>query len=121
MEWFESLKVEDGRPVAERWSKWDRLLVAVLASTLVLALVFLFFPLLRQRQTLVSQIGRLDRELLAQEQRGRQLSREIEALQQDRAYIERVAREKLNLAAPGETIFQFGTSTPASSAPRQNR
>ena len=111
MEWFESLKVDSVQPAARRWSRWDSLVAAILAITLAAMLACLFFPLWRQQRAMDAQLRQLDRELTSEMQRSRQLSREVNALQTDRAYIERVAREKLNLVAPGETIFQFGTTT----------
>ena len=35
------------------------------------------------------------------------LKREIERLNSDTAYIERIAREKLGMARPGEKVFKF--------------
>jgi cell division protein FtsB len=117
MEWFESIALEQPPRPLRRWSIWDKLIVAMLATTLAAALGFFFVPLARQRAAMQSQLRRLERELEWQESRRRQLSREIIALQSDRDYIGRLAREKLNLVAPGEVIFQFGTATPAVSPP----
>ena len=115
MEWFESLKVDDIHPSAKRWSRWDQLVVAVLAATLLVALVFMFLPLMRQRRSMELQLQKFERELQASETQVQQLHREISALQTDAAYIERVARDKLNLAAPGETLYQFDQQLPAQS------
>ena len=61
-----------------------------------------------------SRLKSLDLELRINEARRLQLQQESYALQNDAAYIERVARDKLNLAAPGETLFQFDAAAPAS-------
>ena len=43
---------------------------------------------------------------------------EIEALKTDSSYIERTARNKLNLARPNEVIFRFETPPPTTAARR---
>jgi len=37
-----------------------------------------------------------------------QLSREVHSLKTDAAYLERVARDKLGLARPGEIVYYYG-------------
>jgi len=39
------------------------------------------------------------------------LSREVEALRTDPAYIERMARDKIGLARPGEVVYYYGDSS----------
>ena len=38
------------------------------------------------------------------------LSREVEALRTDPAFIERMARDKIGLARPGEVVYYYGDS-----------
>lgn len=41
------------------------------------------------------------------ERENRTLRKDIEALKNDNAYIEKVAREKLNMVRPDEVLYQF--------------
>jgi cell division protein FtsB len=119
METFETIPLDDVPRPPRRWSIWDRLIVAMLATTLLVTLGFFFAPLAKQRWEMETRLQQLQREKTFHDEQSRRLSWEITALQSDKDYIERVAREKLNLVAPGETIFQFGTLSPAVPAPRR--
>ena len=60
-----------------------------------------FLQLARQQQS----AQELDREIEALRQENRRLASEIAALRRDPRAIERLAREELGLARPGETVF----------------
>lgn len=64
------------------------------------------------------ELLRMDREIARQESLEKQQKTEIEALKTDPAFVERTARNKLNLTRPGETIFRF---EPAPSSPPSAR
>ncbi|HTQ86132.1 MAG TPA: septum formation initiator family protein [Candidatus Solibacter sp.] len=59
------------------------------------------------------EIEQLREELDRLDQENAQLSGEIRALQTDPAAIEKVAREDMGLARPGEMIFQLPDDPPA--------
>jgi len=67
----------------------------------------------REIQQLQQEIDRLDRENL-------QLSGEIRALQSDPSAIEKVAREDMGLARPGEMIFRLPDDPLPATPPQQN-
>ena len=69
--------------------------------------LLMFLPQLQRRHVMQLEMQRLDAEIIRQEQLETQQKREIEALKSDPAYVERTARNKLNLARPNETIFRF--------------
>lgn len=48
-----------------------------------------------------------DQQLVALEQENASLSEEIERLNTDLVYIEKIAREELGLVRPGEIVFEF--------------
>jgi len=54
----------------------------------------------RQRNGLLDEADRLRAD-------NEQLRVEIDLLENDRAYVERLAREKLGMVKPGEFVFQF--------------
>lgn len=77
--------------------------------------VMLFIPLWHRQHVLQRDNRRLEAEVVRLEALEKQYKGEIEALKTDPIYLERVAREKLNLVKPNETVFQFPTNT----APRR--
>jgi cell division protein FtsB len=69
--------------------------------------VLLFVPTFHRGHEMQRELRRLDAEIQRGESREKQQRQEIEALKTDPSYIERTARNKLNLARPNETIFRF--------------
>jgi cell division protein FtsB len=72
--------------------------------------VMLFVPLWHRQHVLQRENRRLEAEVVRLETLEKQYKSEIEALKTDPTYLERVAREKLNLVKPNETVFQFSTN-----------
>lgn len=66
-----------------------------------------FIPLWHRQHVLTSEIRRLEAEVARLEALEKRYRIEIEALKNDPSFVERVAREKLNLVKPDETVFQF--------------
>ena len=76
--------------------------------------VFVFPGSSHRRHEMQSRLQRLDPEMIRQETHEKQQRQEIEALKTDPSYVERTARNKLNLAKPTEVIFRFESTPPAS-------
>jgi len=88
-----------------RWT--TRLLVAaVVLGVLVLAAQW-YLPVIRQHERMRRELLRLDQEIQQEEQQGRQMSAAIQALREDPKVVERLARERLGYARPGETVIRF--------------
>ena len=64
----------------------------------------------KERETLQQQIEQLQQE-------NEQLEKQIKALKSDPAAIERLAREQMHLAKPGETIYTLPEKAPRDSTP----
>jgi len=75
--------------------------------------MLLFVPALHRKHEMQVELQRLDQEIIQQETMEKQQRQEIEALRTDPSYVERTARNKLNLARPNETIFRFESTQPA--------
>ncbi|MEI6085499.1 MAG: septum formation initiator family protein [Verrucomicrobiota bacterium] len=75
--------------------------------------VFLFVPALHRRHEMQLELQRLDSEIIRQETTEKQQRQEIESLKTDPSYVERTARNKLNLAKANEIIFRFESTQPA--------
>ncbi len=89
------------------WFRLHSFGFVVCAGLVALGVALMFLPLLKQRRDLQRQADQLGRELVRQETVEREQLAEIELLRNDRAYVEKIAREKLNLARPNETLFRF--------------
>ena len=89
------------------WARLQSLGFVVAASVVALGVALMFLPLFHQRRSMQDEAIRLDREIARLELLERKQKSEIEALRTDPAFVDRTAREKLNLARPEETIFHF--------------
>jgi cell division protein FtsB len=54
------------------------------------------------------QYRAVNEEIAALRQTNIQLSQEVHSLKTDAAYMERIARDKLGLARPGEIVYYYG-------------
>ena len=99
------------------WAKLQSRGFFVFLGIVGCGIVLLFIPLLHQSHAMQQEIARLDREIERQETLEKQLKTEIEALKTDPGYVERMARNKLNLVRPNEVIFRF-EPVPKSAVPQ---
>lgn len=96
------------------WEKLTKVFFFLVLGAAILAAGFSYAPLIRQNQRVREENWRLDREIEKEEAAGRQLKGNINALQKDPRTVERLVREKLGYAKPGETVIRFeGTNTNA--------
>ena len=86
--------------------------IGIVAAGIALVL---FLPAWHRRHSMELELQRLDSEVIRLESLEKQQRQEAEALKTDSSYVERTARNKLNLARPNETIFRF--ESPASNGP----
>jgi len=89
------------------WGKLTRVVVFLLLVAGVLAIGVWYLPLIRQNERMRKEVFRLDTEIQAQEEIARHLKASIESLRTDPKAVERLAREKLGYARPGETVIRF--------------
>lgn len=101
---------------------WDRLTRAViwlLVVAGVIGVVVIFTPLFRQKERLHKELIRLDLQIEKAIQENKQLETSVKLLSRDPKTVERLAREKLGYAKPGETIIRFVPQTNASNTTLQ--
>jgi len=89
------------------WSRLTRLVMMLLGVAVVLAIAIWYLPLIRENETMRKEDLRLEKELNKAEESVRQKKAAVEALRNDPKAVERLAREKLGLAKPGETVVHF--------------
>jgi cell division protein FtsB len=125
--WMARLRQGRFRVVAERWDllrQWLReddgswnesaprpflLFLALFGVAMVAVSLFGDQGLLAYR-SLVSQARQLRLDVAELEGREEDLARQVRALRSDPAAIERLARQKLGLVKPGETVIQLPRS-----------
>jgi len=79
-----------------------------LSAALVVAIVVSFFrPLIERQKALRAREAELRQSIQAEAEQLRLLRHMQDQLQEDPRFIERIAREKLGYAKPGETVFRF--------------
>ena len=97
---------------------WDKLTWAVIAlglAALLVGVVDLYLPLIRQNKRMREQINKLNTQINREEETNKWLKGYIEALHHDPKTVERVARERLGYAKPDEIVIRFqepATNTP---------
>ena len=106
------------RWMAGLWAKLQSFGFFVFVGIVGFGILLLFLPLLHQRHAMQQDIARLDQELEQQDALEKRQKTEIEALKTDSGYVERTARNKLNLARPNEVIFRFEPPPTANAAGR---
>lgn len=105
------------------WGRLTRMvfLLVLAASALLVGLWYL--PLIEQNKAMREQLLRLEGETKREEAKVQQKRDAIESLRTDPKAVERLAREQLGLAKPGETVIHFEApvtnppSTPPASYP----
>ena len=93
------------------WSKLTKVVVGLLVVALLLLIGMWHLPLIQQNERMRREIMRLDDQLQKEETRSKQLQAEIEGLRNDPKTVERLAREKLGYAKPGEMVIRFEPAT----------
>ena len=94
------------------WTKLRSFGFVFFVVAVVAGVVLVFVPLLHQRRAMQEELQRLDQELARQEATEKKQKAEIDALSTDAGFVERTARDKLNLARPNETLFRFEPAPP---------
>lgn len=89
------------------WAKLTRVVIFLLFLAGILGVAVWYLPLIERNENYRKEILRLDERIQKEEDRKRQLKASIEALQRDPKAVERLARERLGFAKPGETVIRF--------------
>ena len=74
----------------------------------LIAVVGLFFvPVLNTEQSYKDEKANLQRKIAAANDEQARLELETEHMKNDPAYVEQIARDRLNMGKPGETVIRF--------------
>jgi len=97
------------------WNKLTKLVLVLLLIAGMLGIAGWYLPLIRQNERMRKEVQRLDTQTQKENETERQLKASIDALRNDPKAVERLAREQLGYAKPGETVVRFepaGTNRP---------
>jgi cell division protein FtsB len=89
------------------WSKLSRVVVFLLCIAGLLGIALWYLPLIKQNERMRRVVLQLDTQIAKVEENNRQLKISIESLRRDPKAVERLARERLGYAKPGETMIHF--------------
>ena len=101
---------------------WDKLTWVVTILGLLAGIGFVaawYFPLIQKNESMRTEISKLDLEIQQEEEEARKLKAAIDAIQRDPKTLERVARERLGYAKPGEIVIRYDEPVTNRPAPRQ--
>src|ERR1700722_18465064 len=91
-------------------------LVPIIQGAIVIGLlsvVGLFFvPVIQTQNGYKEQMAKLQNQISAANEQQTQLKLETEHMKNDPAYVEHIARDRLNMGKPGETIIRFDPYPP---------
>ena len=90
-----------------RWSVLYRAAWSILILVGILAAVSVFYPQYAQYLELQRREAALEMEFRLEQERLQQLKRDQESLLTDPTFVERIAREELGYAKPGEMVIKF--------------
>ena len=89
------------------WSKLTGAVIFLLLLAGIGLVVVWYLPQIRQNEHMRAEILQLDTQIQQEEETARRLRASIDALRHDPKTVERLAREKLGYAKPGETVIRF--------------
>lgn len=90
------------------WSKLTRLVLFLLFLAGLFVVAIWYLPLIRQNERMRKNILQLDAQIKKEEEKARQYKMAMEAFKHDPKSVERLARETMGYAKPGETVVKFG-------------
>jgi cell division protein FtsB len=103
------------------WDRLAQLVIGLLVLAVLLGIAFWYLPLIQQNERMRREIHRLETELHKEEDTNRQLKTAIDNLRDPATApraVERLAREKLGYAKPGETVIRFQDPPATNSVPQ---
>ena len=89
------------------WKFIQRICLIAIVALVVGIVLRLYLPKIEEQKRLRAQTEALRQDIQREAEQLRQLKRKQEKLQEDPTFVEKIAREDLNYAKPGETIFRF--------------
>jgi len=89
------------------WDKLTRVVICLLLVAGVASLSVAYYPKIKENERYRKRVLELDLEVQKQMETKKQLSAAIESMHNDPKSVERLVRETLGYARPGETVIKF--------------
>lgn len=89
------------------WDKLNRVVICLLLIAGVVGVGVRYYPLIKQNERYRKRVLELDLQVQKEMETQKQLTAAIEAMNSDPKAVERLARETLGYAKPGETVIKF--------------
>lgn len=89
------------------WKFIHRICLILIVALVVAIVLRLFVPLIEKQRQMRAREATLRQDIQKDAEQLRMLKLKQEKLQEDPRYIEKIAREDLGYAKPGETVFRF--------------
>jgi cell division protein FtsB len=99
------------------WGKLTKMVVGLVVLAVLLLIGMCYLPVIQENARMRSQIFKLDQQLQDEEEKSKCLQAQVDALLHDPDTVERLTREKLGYAKPGETIVRFESSATNATLP----
>ena len=93
------------------WHSLNRLLVALIAFTVITLIACAFVPELKNAREQSDRVEELRGQIEKQRTQLAEHTREVELLKNDPTYIETIARDRLDMMKEGETVFRIDAPT----------
>jgi cell division protein FtsB len=103
------LKLQSGGNI---WATLAQITQAVIFIILLSGLMLFFLPVIQKTHHLNDQIDELQLRIAAGKEQQEELQLETEHMKNDPAYVEHIARDKLSMGRPGETVLRFDPYQP---------
>lgn len=88
------------------WESLYRLALWLLAIAAVVAVILWYVPVVQKNEAMRRDIYQLEKKVEQEQELAKVLDSRLRSLQ-DPATVERLARERLSFAKPGELVFHF--------------
>ena len=101
------------------WDKLTRVVVALLGVAVLLGVIVWYEPVVQENQRMREKIFALEKKIEQETRSARKLETQLRSFENpalERTMVERLARERLSYARPGENVIHF--ESPAGSSLR---
>ena len=92
------------------WEKLTRVVLFLIGAAALLGVALWYAPLLKQNERMRKQRYELDQKIARETEISKKLEAQTRSLQDPRT-VERLARERLSYAKPGEIVIHFESPT----------
>jgi len=89
------------------WHRLNRVLQVLVVAGFLLTVAVMFYPVWQKQNDMRLRLLTLEAEKSEKASRLAKSQRELDLLRNDREYLETIARDRLNVMKPGETIFRI--------------